>query len=79
MDISSKGNFSSDRSSRFPAIVSSARIGFVKFQIVLVTVCLNLSSVLPAGAASQDEQIATVKSQMNEAIFQVQHIVNQPV
>ena len=32
-----------------------------------------------AGAASRDEQITTVKSQMNDAIFRVQDIVNQPV
>jgi len=30
-------------------------------------------------AASRDEQIAAVKSQMNDAIFKVQDIVNQPV
>ncbi len=34
---------------------------------------------MSANATSRDEQIATVKSQMNNAIFRVQEIVNQPV
>jgi hypothetical protein len=50
-----------------------------QFQIFLLALFLNLSGALPAGAASRDEQIAAVKSQMNDTIFQVQHIVNQPV
>jgi len=32
-----------------------------------------------ANAASKAEQIAVLKAQRNEAVFQVQHIVNQPV
>lgn len=40
---------------------------------------LNLSGGLPAIASSTDEQIAAVKAQMNDAIFKVQDIVNQPV
>ena len=34
---------------------------------------------MSVGAASREDQIATVKSQMNDAIFKVQDIVNQPV
>jgi len=47
--------------------------------IFLLALFLNLSGALPAVASSTDEQIAALKSQMNDAIFKVQDIVNQPV
>lgn len=46
-------------------------------RIICLAVLLILS--LPAVAATREEQIAAVKAQMNDAIFQVQDIVNQPV
>ena len=50
-----------------------------QFQVYLLALLLIFSGVLSAGAATHDEQIAAVKSQMNDAIFRVQDIVNQPV
>jgi hypothetical protein len=47
--------------------------------VFLLALFLNLSGAMPVVASSADEQIAAVKAQMNDAIFQVQHIVNQPV
>jgi len=46
-------------------------------RIVFLAFLLGLS--LPAAAATREEQIAAVKAQMNDAIFKVQDIVNQPV
>jgi hypothetical protein len=59
--------------------LSATRISFGPGLIFLLALFLNLSGVMPAGAASQDEQIAVIKARMNDTIFQVQHIVNQPV
>jgi hypothetical protein len=50
-----------------------------QFHVFLLALLLFLSGAMSVGAASRDEQIAAVKSQMNDAIFKVQDIVNQPV
>ena len=50
-----------------------------QFHVFLLALLLNLFGRMSADAISTDEQTAAVKSQMNDAIFQVQVIVNQPV
>jgi hypothetical protein len=45
----------------------------------LVCLAVLLIVAIPAIAADRDEQIATIKKEMNDAIFRVQDIVNQPV
>ncbi len=45
----------------------------------LVCLAVLLITAIPAIAADQDEQIAAIKKEMNDAIFRVQDIVNQPV
>jgi hypothetical protein len=70
---------STRRPSRRLAVWSATRIRFGAGLAFLFALFLNLSGAMSAGAASTDEQIAALKSQMNDAIFQVQHIVNQPV
>lgn len=47
------------------------------FQVVFLAVLLISS--LPAAAATKEQQIAALKAEMNDAIFKVQDIVNQPV
>jgi len=77
MQLCSRRQLSADQPGRRAAVLSRTRIDpGLAFLFVLI---LNLAGVTPADAASLDEQIAAVKSQMNDAIFQVQHIVNQPV
>jgi hypothetical protein len=75
----SKMLISNNQPSSYSILVSSAKIDFGQRLIFLFAIFLNLTGALSAGAASQDEQIAAVKSQMNDAIFRVQDIVNQPV
>lgn len=48
-------------------------------KMVMILFIMIVSTVMLAGAATTDEQIAAIKAQKNEAIFKVQHIVNQPV
>jgi len=81
MHIFSNRQFSNGRLSRHPAALSPVRIGFGQHlcQVLLLTLFMNLSGAMSAGATTRDEQIATIKSQMNNAIFRVQEIVNQPV
>jgi len=55
---------------RRAAVSSPPRIGFGPGLAVLFVLALNLAGVTPADAAAPDGQIAAVKSQMNEAIFQ---------
>ena len=67
------------RSSGLPVVSLASRTRFWPGGFFLLALFLNLSGGLRADAASTDEQMAAVKAQMNDAIFQVQHIVNQPV
>lgn len=79
MQAFSSRPFSNGRPSGQPVILPVTRNGFGQGPAFLLALFLNLSGALTAGAASRDEQIADMKAQMNDAIFQVQHIVNQPV
>jgi hypothetical protein len=79
MQAFSRRQLSTGQPARLPAVLAAPRISFVPGLALLLALFLNLSGAMPAGAASTDEQIAAIKSQMNDAIFQVQHIVNQPV
>jgi hypothetical protein len=78
MCIFSNGKFSNEPS-RHPKHVSRARIRFGHGLVFIFALFLNLSGVISAMAVSQDEQVAAIKSQMYDAIFRVQDIVNQPV
>ena len=49
----------------------------IKTGIALVWVTVATTPL--AGAATTEEQMAAIKAQKNDAIFKVQHIVNQPV
>jgi hypothetical protein len=71
--------FSNHSSARRAAVLWPARIGFGSFPFYLLALFLNLSGAMPADASSRDDEIASVKSQMNDAISHVQDIVNQPV
>ena len=71
--------FSNNQPSRPPAVLWPSRIGFGSFLFYLLALFLNLSGATLADASSWDDEIAAVKSQMNDAIFRVQDIVNQPV
>jgi hypothetical protein len=64
-----------------PGHHEAARIGLGQWLIraFLLALFSNLAGAISAGAASNDEQIATLNSQMNAAILRVQQIVNQPV
>ena len=48
-------------------------------RILVILLVMNLGVVIPVSAASVAKQIAALKAEKDEAIFQVQHIVNQPV
>ncbi len=67
------------RSSGLPVVLPASRICFWPGGFFLLALFLGLSGGLRAAASSTDEQIAAVKAQMNDAIFKVQDIVNQPV
>jgi hypothetical protein len=81
MHTSLNGEFSNGQSSHWPAFVLPILIGIGQrlFRVLLVSLFFNLQVPMFAGAASTDEQIAAIKAQMNDAIFKVQDIVNQPV
>jgi hypothetical protein len=67
------------RFSGLPVIPPSSRTGFWPGGLWLLALLLSLSGGFRAEASQTDEQIAAVKAQMNDAIFKVQDIVNQPV
>lgn len=48
-------------------------------RIFILLLAINFGVSLPVGAASVAEQITALKNEKADAIFQVQHIVNQPV
>jgi hypothetical protein len=77
----SKVQSSGGRFSRHPALLPLPRMGFGQcvFRAFLLGLFLNLSGALPVRATPVDEQIAVLKAQMNNAIFKVEDIVNQPV
>ena len=50
-----------------------------RIKIVFVLLVATFFKVMLTGAASTEEQISAIKAQRNEAVFAVQHIVNQPV
>jgi hypothetical protein len=60
-----------------------AQSSFAKRRFAIKTICLLtfliFSKIFLAGAASVADQIAAIKAQKNDAIFSVQHIVNQPI
>lgn len=49
------------------------------FKVIALLTLLTLCVVWPVGAVTTEEQIAALKAERNEAVFSVQHIVNQPV
>ena len=55
------------------------RLGRRLYPVAGLLLALNLFGALTAGAATREEQIAALKVEKNDAIFRVQHIVNQPV
>jgi hypothetical protein len=63
----------------FSVVSPSSGIRFELGGVFLLALFLGLLGGLQAVASSTDEQIAAVKAQMNDAIFKVQDIVNQPV
>jgi hypothetical protein len=77
MQAFSKRQFAIGQTGQHGIVFRPARIGFGQWLILLA---LPLSSAGPVSAdpASQN-QIATIKSQMNAAILRVQQIINQPV
>ncbi len=46
---------------------------------IALLILLSACGVRPVAAATVQEQIATLKEEKNDAIFSVQHVVNQPV
>jgi hypothetical protein len=81
MQIYSKVQLSGGHFSHHPAVLSPMRMGIGQclFRVFLLALFLNLPGAISAGATTADEQIAAVKAQMNDAIFKVEDIVNQPV
>jgi len=71
-----KGRFSNRRAALLWARIS---FGGRLFQGFLFAFSLNLCGVLPVNADSREDQIASLKAEKNSAVFQVEHIVNQPV
>lgn len=64
-----------------PAALPTARTGFGQclFQAFFLALFFNLSGAMSAYADSREDQIAALKAEKNDAIFRVEHIVNQPV
>jgi len=56
-----------------------AQSPYANFKAIFCLLALIFMPAAGANAASKAEQIAVLKAQRNEAVFQVQHIVNQPV
>ena len=78
MNIRSRRHWLIRRSSGFPVFSPWSRTRFWPGEFLLLALCLCLSGGLRADASSTDDQIAAVKAQMDDAIFKVQDIVNQP-
>jgi len=47
--------------------------------VIIALVLMTVFTVVRAGAATAEERMAAIKAERNDAIFKVQHIVNQPV
>ena len=72
----------SDRRRRPPPGIGKSvrsRLGQRLFQAAALLLVLNLYRAWPAYADSQEDQIAALKAEKNDAISRVEHIVNQPV
>ena len=79
MNLCSRRKLSISRSAGLPVVSPSSRNGFRPGGLILLALFLGLAGGQRAGASSKDDQFAALKAQKNAAIFQVQHIVNQPV
>ena len=79
MQAFSKGHFAIDQTGQHRIVFRPARIGFGPWLVLLLALFSSPVIAASSGASTNDQQVATIKAQMDAAILRVQQIVNQPV
>ncbi len=79
MQAFSKGHFAIGQTGQHGIVFRPARIGFGPWLVLLLALFSSPVIAASSGASTNDQQVATIKAQMDAAILRVQQIVNQPV